>query len=203
MVALTVLTLLAPTATVPRVDAQGPVCPAAPTDEVFTTIIRGANLVLIGSVVSFESDRTATDLAHVGLKPESFLKGSPSAANFEFLYGPPELCESFGPKRGERFLLVVSSVTSPPGWPFAGQVFRLESGNAVSSGKGDARILKEADLVARIRSQTNQFSQPASSSGSGAAIDWGSTVLPIGAACAALLVVGLFLMRIWHRIDPS
>jgi hypothetical protein len=69
--------------------------------------------------------------------------------------------------------------------------------------RGDTSEIPEAELVARVRSLTNQYAVPASSRGEGAGIDWTRTILPVGAALVAIFVIALFLMRIWHRIDPS
>jgi hypothetical protein len=57
--------------------------------------------------------------------------------------------------------------------------------------------------VSLVRGITEQYAVPAASAGDGAGIDWWKTVLPVGVATLALFGVGLYLMRIWHRIDPS
>jgi hypothetical protein len=61
----------------------------------------------------------------------------------------------------------------------------------------------EADLVEEIRGITGQYAVPPQSESEGQGIDWWKTVLPVGGAVLGIFVVGLFLMRIWHRIDPS
>ena len=63
--------------------------------------------------------------------------------------------------------------------------------------------MAEAELVSRIRALTNQYTVPAAAESESAGIDWGRTVVPVGFAVLALFGVGLVLMRIWHRIDPS
>lgn len=166
-------------------------------------MVREAKLIVVGTVLSREDVANVADLSRVGFKPESFLKGSPSAANLAFEDGMPQVCEAVRARSGERYLLLVSSDTTPVAWPAPGRVYRLADGQAQSSNRGDPHQLAEADLVGRIRAQTNQFSQPAAASGDGAGIDWVSTVLPVGGALVGLLIVGLVLMRVWHRIDPT
>lgn len=63
--------------------------------------------------------------------------------------------------------------------------------------------MSESGLIELIRHETNQFAVPAQSAAEGEGIDWVWTVLPVGGATLAILAVSLYLMRIWHRIDPS
>jgi hypothetical protein len=53
------------------------------------------------------------------------------------------------------------------------------------------------------QAKTDQVVVPAASEDEEQGIEWRSTVLPIAVALGVIFVIGLFLMRIWHRIDPS
>ena len=162
--------------------------------------MRSAGVIVIAEVTTV--DDTAEDQSRVSLKPEAFLKGPPSAATLVLVKGLPVPCEARGPRAGQRILALLDGAAASPTWPSPERLFFFEGGQAISAIRG-APARGEADLVEQIRSQTNQFSRPAASDSDGAGIDWGSTVIPIAAACVGLMVVGLFLMRIWHRIDPS
>lgn len=87
-------------------------------------------------------------------------------------------------------------------WPTAGRVFWLQDGRATGGGE-TSETLAEVDLTQKVRAVTGQFAVPAVSGDEGAGIDWGHTVIPLGIALAIIFVIGLVLMRVWHRIDPS
>ena len=80
-------------------------------------------------------------------------------------------------------------------------VFVLEDGRAVHPNGGES--VGEAELFEAIRGVTNQFAIPAASDSEGASIDWLRVVLPVAGAALGILVAGLLLMGIWHRIDPT
>ena len=91
------------------------------------------------------------------------------------------------------------SANGQPQWPGAAQVFWLIDGRA--SGLGGN--VSESDLVQKVRAITGQYAVPAASQSEGAGIDWRNTVLPLSVALAFVFAIGLVLMRVWHRIDPS
>jgi hypothetical protein len=61
----------------------------------------------------------------------------------------------------------------------------------------------EVEVVSSIRAITGQYAVPAATEAEGAGIDWGNTVLPLGLVLLVIFGIGLVLMRVWHRIDPS
>jgi hypothetical protein len=63
--------------------------------------------------------------------------------------------------------------------------------------------LAEEELSERIRALTGQSSVPADPGDDGSTIDWTRTVLPLSVALGLVFVIGLAMMRVWHRIDPS
>jgi hypothetical protein len=85
-------------------------------------------------------------------------------------------------------------------WPLTNQVYVLDQGRAHMEGDKDRT---EAEVVNAIRGVTGQYAVPAANDDEGAGIDWKSTVLPLGIALALIFAIGLVLMRLWHRIDPS
>lgn len=138
------------------------------------------------------------------LVPEAFLKGPVSAEGIRPQpRAPSDSCLGAVLEDGQRVLLFLDEQDGTFLWPSPGQVFWLENGMATGGGSNAAAPVAERDLVARIRTVTGQYAIPAKDAGEGAGIDWTSTVLPVGGAIIGLFVVGLFLMRIWHRIDPS
>jgi hypothetical protein len=75
----------------------------------------------------------------------------------------------------------------------------LKDGRAINSGGS----YLESELIAQVRSVTNRYAVPAASPSEGEGIDWGKTVVPLSIALGAVFIIGLFLMGIWHRIDPT
>jgi hypothetical protein len=142
--------------------------------------------------------------APVELEPEVILKGSVPGTNVTL--PAPEgnaPCPLATLEDGTRALLLLSVAGGRPEWPGESQVFDLRDGLAVQQedlGFGES---PEFARINSIRTITGQYVVPASEPGEGAGIDWGSTVLPIGAVLAVVFGIGLVLMRTWHRIDPS
>lgn len=189
---------------IPRAVALGqPQCPGAPTPEQFAAMVRSADLVVVGTVLRSEPDRQISDRSTLWLKPEAFLKGKASAAELTFVAGLPSPCAATGVRTGDRVLLLASGEGGPRPMPEPERVYRLADGVARSLGRGDTTETLESDLVARVRSITNQYVVPAASSDEGAGIDWKGTIVPVGAALLVIFAISLILMRIWHRIDPS
>lgn len=153
-----------------------------------------AALVVVGRVVG-DRERQVT------IEPEAYLKGAarPGAIRLENrLYG--STCEWAKFPVAGRVLVILDSDQATLAWPEPSAVFELIDGTAISAG---ATWGTEAALVSRVRSLTDQYAVPAASSGEGAGINWRGTVLPLGAALVVIFVIALFLMRTWHRIDPS
>lgn len=180
-------------------------CPGPPTDQEFASLIRNASLIIVGTVTGSGSDPAVTDRGWLDVTPEAFLKGNPSASPIRFETGFPDPCAdpTVATNRGARLLLLAAGEGGRIAWPAPRSIYALAGGQAQSKDKGDRRPIAEPDLVARIRAQTNQYSIPAVSKDDGSGIDWLRTVLPVGGAVVGLLLVGLLLMRVWHRIDPS
>jgi hypothetical protein len=44
---------------------------------------------------------------------------------------------------------------------------------------------------------------PAQTNSQGASLDWIKVVLPTALVVLAVFGIGLYLMKIWHRIDPT
>ncbi|MGD9933496.1 MAG: hypothetical protein AB7T37_07230 [Dehalococcoidia bacterium] len=163
-----------------------------------------SSLVVIGVVERQDTGRSSASDGYIDLRPEAFLKGNVTAGFIRFRAGGPDECAdpSKSLADGDRVLVIARHGDSTD-WPGPSNVFRLQGGTATSFMRGDAGVMPEADLVELIRRQTNQFAVPAQTSGEGGGIDWVRTVVPVGGATLAILAVSLYLMRIWHRIDPS
>lgn len=129
------------------------------------------------------------------LAPEAFLKGPVTAGDLVLRpTGTAECRAEFHP--GERVLALLDGNA----WPHGGAVYRLLDGDAV---RVDGERAPEQALIDDIRGVTEQYAVPPRSAAESQGIDWWKTVVPVGAAVIAIFIAGLFLMRIWHRIDPS
>lgn len=140
----------------------------------------------------------------VRLTPEAYLKGPAQNETIDLFRsddaGPECGWADFEP--GQRVLVLLDS-TAAVQWPSRAEVFVLEGGAARNQGAAaDAVSLTESALVDDIQHVTEQYAVPAAA-GDGVSIDWWKTVLPVAAATLFLFGIGLYLMRIWHRIDPS
>ncbi len=156
--------------------------------------VRDAALIVVGQVSGNEEHE-------VVIEPEAYLKGAAAGRLIRLantLYG--STCEWARFPASGRVLVILDGSTRGMNWPEPAAVFELRDGKALSPGIDPA---DEVELVARVRSLTNQYAVPAASESEGAGIDWKGTILPVGGALIAILAVSLFLMRIWHRIDPS
>lgn len=131
--------------------------------------------------------------------PEAFLKGPASSGPLRFTGGDHDLCPLAPVNQGDRMLIYVFKAGDPQ-WPLLNSAYVLRDGRASMEG---APTVSEAEAVSEIRAITGQYVVPAAGDSDGAGIDWGHTVMPLGAALAIIFVIGLLLMRVWHRIDPS
>lgn len=144
-----------------------------------------------------------SDESGISLSPSFFLKGAATAGDI-VLPRPPagDDCPPAEFGEGQRVLVVLAKSQSRLAWPGPSAVFTLVDGRATNQETPPAR-LSEAELVERIRAVTGQYAVPATDEGEGAAVGWLTTIVPLGIALVLLFGVGLVLMRIWHRIDPS
>jgi hypothetical protein len=195
--------LLAVPGAVIRPARAQPTCPAL-TPEQFQLQIQEAQLIVIGRLLA-PSSGAIPDRDERQLQPEVFLKGNPSAATLRLLMELPGPCDNpdLAAREGARVLVITSPRAGVLPWPGALGAYLLADGQAHSLNRGEPGPVRESDLVDRIRGITNQYSIPAASDGEGEGIDWWTTIVPVGGAVLGIFIVGLFLMRIWHRIDPS
>lgn len=139
----------------------------------------------------------------VEVEPEAFLKGAATGEPIRPRYREVPGCANATLTDGQRVLVFFEETGGVLAWPTAGRVFWLDDGQAVRGGDGTAGTISENELVHDVRTVTGQYAFPAAEDEEGAGIDWWKTVVPVGIASLALFGVGLYLMRIWHRIDPS
>jgi hypothetical protein len=156
-----------------------------------TELVPEAELIVLGEVVEVD-DSGAT------LRPEAFLKG-PLAGEDIRMERDNSGCP-FAPLEQDERALVFIYHAENPAFPYSNQAYVLKDGHARMEGSPE---LTEIEVVSRIRAVTGQYAVPAASEDEGAGIDWGNTVLPLGVALGIIFVIGLLLMRVWHRIDPS
>jgi hypothetical protein len=162
-----------------------------------------------GSEVIFIGEVTRADSEALVLRPEAFLKGPvssepvtlpvPGGGVHATAVVQGAECPRVDVAEGQRLLVYVSDADDPH-YPYVNEAYVLQDGHARMDGSPE---LTEVEVVAQIRAITGQYAVPAASEGEGAGIDWGNTVLPLGIALGIVFVIGLLLMRVWHRIDPS
>ena len=136
------------------------------------------------------------------IEPQVYLKGAASSTSIPLVPRPEtrtSSCEMAKLDEGQRVMAFLRSTGGQVELPGVNQVFWFSDGRATGPGGN----LPESELVAKVRAVTNQYAVPAASQSEGAGIDWGKTVLPLSAALGVVFVIGLVLMRVWHRIDPS
>jgi len=180
-----------------------PSCPAPLEGAALQEAVHTASLIVVGTWLRTEPDPVKTDTSTVVLAPEAFLKGPTSAREIRLAAGLPGPCRGTSATAGDRVLFILTGDPEHPAYPEPERAWILRDGRAISGVKTDQQPISEAELVSRIRALTNQYTVPAAGESEGAGIDWGRTVLPVGFAVLALFGVGLVLMRVWHRIDPS
>jgi hypothetical protein len=159
--------------------------------------VASSQVVAIGKV-TYVSDGEA----HIA--PAAYLKGPAQAGELVVKRSTqPAECPLATFAEGDQVLVMLSSGVDAFDWPDAQWAYRISGGTAVANGGAVQDVQPEDTLVSQIRSLTNQYAVPASSNGEGASIDWLTTVVPITGALLIVFIIGLYLMRIWHRIDPS
>lgn len=140
------------------------------------------------------------------LQPEAYLKGPVSAGQLHFTADPRGndgvSCPTAAFRTGDRVLVYLLRDRGSE-WPLANAYYRLVDGHARPEYDTGAPPLAEAEAVEQIRALTGQYAVPAASAAEGAGIDWWKTVVPVGGALLVIFAIGLVLMRLWHRIDPS
>lgn len=157
--------------------------------------VAAADLIIVATV-------ERADAGSAALSPRAFLKGSVTATAIGLSRPVDGQCPEANLRAGERVLVILTATRDRNDWPGPSQVFALINGRATNQEASPVTVA-EAELVERIRSVTGQYAVPAADEDEGASIGWLTTVLPVGLALALLFGVGLVLMRIWHRIDPT
>jgi hypothetical protein len=174
----------------------------APLDDTaFERTVAASRVIVLAVVLEGDAALDDTSATSATLKPAVFLKGPPSAGNI-VLRSVTAPCGRAPLPEGSRVVVLLGDGTGTDAWPDVNHGFFESEGAWRTANPVISRTYTEAEIVDRIRSLTNQAVEPASGD-EGASIDWLGTILPVGAALAGILVVGLILMRTWHRIDPS
>ncbi len=164
-----------------------------PTSETFERF----PLIVVGRV-------ERVDEADAEVDPEQILKGSVQGTTLRLPHpGLVGLCGNAVLEPGDQVLLLLRVEGGLPEWPTVDQAYYLRDGMWANGNPTAYRLYREQELIDMVTSATNQVVVPAQTEDEGEGIEWGTTVLPIAVALGVVFVIGLFLMRIWHRIDPS
>jgi hypothetical protein len=158
----------------------------------------------MGSISAQGATGGSSEGGYVDVAPEAFMKGNVTAGAVRFRTGLPDPCldPARVPDLGDR-LIVMAPAGNTTDWPEPNRILALESGVATTIVLGDASSAPEAEVVETIKGLTGQYAVPPETESESEGIDWWKTVVPVGGAVLAIFAVSLFLMRIWHRIDPS
>lgn len=169
------------------------------TSDAVTQAVQSSTVILVASV------KALTPGEQVVLQPEVVLKGAVpnSAVEIPYPQSVPTGCRLASFTAGTRVFVFLGSGDGHLLWPSSPQLFLLNGGAAVQQENQGLGAQTEAGLVALVRDITNQYAVPAQTKSEGAGIDWMKTVLPVGAALLVVFAIGLWLMKIWHRIDPT
>ncbi len=132
------------------------------------------------------------------LVPEVYLRGPALAGPLPLIRGENG-CPEAALAPEDRILAALEPTAGGWRWPGQSQAFVLRDGLARS---GDGRTMAEDALVEALRRATGQLAYPAVQAEEGG-FDWMGVGLPVGGALVAIFAVGLYLMRLWHRIDPT
>ncbi|MFQ5381441.1 MAG: hypothetical protein ACE5EF_07450 [Dehalococcoidia bacterium] len=189
-----VLALLASSALVPAANGQTTAAECRPvTLDSLEESLATADIVVLGNTVRGSDDESLV------LRPAVFFKSPAESADLPLLPGGDQPCPPAALRSGQR--LIVFGTTAPGGllWPREDAVVLLVDGRALLPGAEPG--ISEQDFVSALRDETGQYAVPAPSRSP--AIDLQRVVLPVVLAMVALFAIGLVLMRIWHRIDPS
>lgn len=164
--------------------------------------VEASSVITVARVQSVEPE------SHAVLVPEALLKGSTSQKALVLRY-PESDAERCSPPAvftpGMRVLAFLTGKDGGLYWPAPDQVFVLDSGKVVQQGDGGGGwpVRTEQQFTSEVRGITGQYVVPAANPSEGASIDWVKTVIPVTVALLIVLGIGLYLMRIWHRIDPT
>lgn len=161
--------------------------------------IERAGVILIATVESEPDDEM------VILRPEAYLKGSAEGRSFALRRSSvsemaQRECPLAGLSQGDRVLLVLHEEQGQLAWPAAAFAFYLRDGTALSP-THSLQALPENELVDQIRSITGQYVVPAADEATFSI--QGRNLVIVTGALVVVFALGLLLMRVWHRIDPT
>ena len=102
--------------------------------------------------------------------------------------------------------IVVAALRGFPGakilWPSKGSVFFIKKGN-VFDNEGSSLGFTREQFIEVLRESTGQYAIPAKLSSEAASLNIRSVIIPVLIAAVCILGIGLFLQRIWQKIDPE
>ncbi len=151
-----------------------------------------ADVIVVATVVP------GSQAGGVALRPEAFLKGAVQSDDLSLSDSTGGDCAPATLTAGQRVVAILGDGGGQLRWPGVTQVWTLKDGQADNAFSQQT----EADLIGRIRAISGQYAVPADGA-DGASINWRGTILPLGGALVVIFVIGLVLMRTWHRIDPT
>lgn len=134
---------------------------------------------------------TGQDLA---LEPIAFLKGPASSEPIRFADGDLGCLDA-----GDLAVVYFLRLKEPPDTRLTKAYLLRDAETDTDSQTAPS----ELEVVQEIRALTGQYAVPAATQDDGAGIDWSHTIVPMGVVLLIVFGIGLVLMRVWHRIDPT
>ena len=166
------------------------------TEENLREGVEAAAVIVVGTIAEGPGDDSLL------VVPERYFKGTAEARSFILRGVTTGPCPKAGIDPGTRLLLILENTGNQLAWPDASRVFVLADGRARNAADSDWDR-SETELEARLHDLTGQDSVPVELGEEGEQIDWIGTVLPVTGALLIVFSIGLVLMRVWHRIDPT
>lgn len=166
--------------------------------------VEATAVIVIGTVAS------GGPAGSVVIHPEAYLRGAAERKAF-MLSRPPSTnavqeaalreCPPAILEPGSRVLLALYGEGGELAWPGRWQAFTLRDGTAANQAPGEPLLMAEDELIEEIRAITGVYVVPAESDPA-FSIQWTNLAIVAG-ALAIVFAIGLALMRVWHRIDPT
>lgn len=155
--------------------------------------IQTADVIVVGTIAS-------NDDGHTTIEPEAYLKGPATGRVIVLGARDDSTCAPASVADGDRVIamLATGADEDTADWPGEGRTFVVNEGQ---TNLGGAAVSEET-VIEALREVTGVYAVPAGSD-AGISFNLSGSILPVGIVIGAIFGIGLVLMRVWHRIDPS
>lgn len=168
-------------------------CPHFNLDDIRRSV-EDVDIIVIGVMATKDFIRV--------IEPEVYLRGSAMTRSLELIEKPSTCSRADLPSDGVRVLVGLRQDSGGFQWPTGDALFVVEDGMARVGGVHPVS-LTENELVTLIREVSGQYAVVATDASQGVSINWLGVILPVCLSAMVILGIALFLLRIWHRIEPE